>query len=77
MFDDRRRTHNTTLFHKLVLGKFVASRNESGNIKSSHPAIRYLRVMIDARFNFKQQVEHAVTKETAVRTVLVRGLWQM
>ena len=34
------------------------------------PAIRYLGVMIDAWLNFKQQVEHAVTKASAVRTVL-------
>ena len=39
---------------------------------TSQPAIRYLGVMIDARLNFKQQVEHAVTKATAVRTVLSR-----
>ena len=39
---------------------------------TSQPAIRYLGVMINVRLNFKQQVEHAVTKATAVRTVLSR-----
>ena len=39
------------------------------HIITSQAAIRYL-VMIDTRLNFKQQVEHAVTKASAVRTVL-------
>ena len=42
------------------------------HIITSQPAIRYLGVMIDARLNFKQQIEHAVTKASAVRTVLSR-----
>ena len=42
------------------------------HIITSQPAIRYLGVMIDARLNFKQQVEHAVPKAAAVRTVLSR-----
>ena len=42
------------------------------HIITSQPAIRYLGVMIDARLDFKQQVEHAVTKASAVRTVLSR-----
>ena len=29
-------------------------------------------MMIDAQLNFKQQVEHAVTKASAIRTVLSR-----
>ena len=37
---------------------------------TSQPAIHYLGVMIDARLNFKQQVEHAATE--TVRTVLSR-----
>ena len=36
------------------------------------PALRYLGMMIGARLNFNQQVDHAVTKATAVRIVLSR-----
>ncbi|GBP21408.1 hypothetical protein EVAR_12009_1 [Eumeta japonica] len=39
---------------------------------TSQPYIRYLGVMIDARLNFKQQVEHVSTKASAVRTSLAR-----
>ena len=49
----------------------ITQRIEQHKI-TSQPAIRYLGVIIDARFNFEQQVEHAVTKATAVRTVLSR-----
>ena len=42
------------------------------HIITSLLTIRYLGVMIDARINFKQQVEHAVTKASAVRTILSR-----
>ena len=42
------------------------------HIITSQPAIRYLGVMIDARLDIKQQVEHAVTKASAVRTILSR-----
>ncbi|GBP22398.1 hypothetical protein EVAR_11914_1 [Eumeta japonica] len=38
----------------------------------SQPYIRYLGVMIDARLNFKQQVEHVSTKASAVRASLAR-----
>ena len=41
-------------------------------IITSQPAIHYLGVMIDPRLNFKQQVEHVLTKASAVRTVLSR-----
>ncbi|GBP70548.1 Retrovirus-related Pol polyprotein from type-1 retrotransposable element R1 [Eumeta japonica] len=39
---------------------------------TSQPYIRYLGVMIDARLNFKQQVEHVSTKASAVRASLAR-----
>ena len=42
------------------------------HIITSQPGLRFLGVMIEARLNFKQQVEHAVTKASAVRTVLSR-----
>lgn len=38
----------------------------------SQPSIRYLGVMIDARLNFKQQVEHVSAKASAVRASLAR-----
>ena len=37
---------------------------------TSQPFIRYLGVMLDARLNFKQQVEHVCTKASAVRVSL-------
>jgi len=39
---------------------------------TSQPFLRYLGVMIDARLNFKQQVEHVSTKASAVTLVLSR-----
>ena len=38
----------------------------------SKPSIRYLGVMIDARLNFKDQVEYASSKAAAVVGVLFR-----
>ena len=57
----------------LIIGRKVVETitlRVEQHIITSQPAIRYLGVMIDARLNFKQQVEHAVTKASAVRTVL-------
>ncbi|GBP05038.1 Retrovirus-related Pol polyprotein from type-1 retrotransposable element R1 [Eumeta japonica] len=39
---------------------------------TSQPHIRYLGVKLDARLNFKQQVEHVCTKASAVRASLAR-----
>ncbi|GBP65563.1 Retrovirus-related Pol polyprotein from type-1 retrotransposable element R1 2 [Eumeta japonica] len=39
---------------------------------TSQPHIRYLGVMLDARLNFKQQVEHVSAKTSAVVTSLAR-----
>ncbi|GBP75629.1 Retrovirus-related Pol polyprotein from type-1 retrotransposable element R1 [Eumeta japonica] len=39
---------------------------------TSQPHIRYLRVMLDARLNFKQQVEHVIARASAVVTSLAR-----
>lgn len=39
---------------------------------TSQPYIRYLGVMLDARLNFKEQVEHVSAKASAVRVSLSR-----
>lgn len=39
---------------------------------TSQPFIRYLGVMLDARLNFKQQVEHVSAKASVVRASLAR-----
>lgn len=39
---------------------------------TSEPFIRYLEVTLDARLNFKRQVEHGSVKASAVRTCLSR-----
>lgn len=39
---------------------------------TSQPYIRYLGVMLDARLNFKQQVEHVTAKASVVRASLAR-----
>ncbi|XP_015509714.2 uncharacterized protein LOC107216897 [Neodiprion lecontei] len=58
----------------------ITSRKIVENIKlnvgeheiTSQPFIRYLGVMLDARLNFKQQVEHVSAKASAVVTSLSR-----
>ena len=41
-------------------------------IITSHPCIRYLEVMLDARISFTPQVEHAAVKAAKVATELAR-----
>ncbi|GBP79827.1 Putative 115 kDa protein in type-1 retrotransposable element R1DM [Eumeta japonica] len=58
----------------------ITSRKKAETIKlqvgeqeiTSQPYNRYLGVMIDARVNFKQQVEHVSAKSSAVRASLAR-----
>ena len=58
----------------------ITSRKKRETIKlqvgvceiESQPSIRYLGVMIDARLNFKHQVEHASSKASAVVGALSR-----
>ncbi|GBO99933.1 Retrovirus-related Pol polyprotein from type-1 retrotransposable element R1 [Eumeta japonica] len=58
----------------------ITSRKKAETIKlqvgeqeiTSQPYIRYLGVMIDARLDFKQQVEHVSTKASAVRASQAR-----
>lgn len=50
----------------------IARIRKGKHIITSHPAIKYLEVMINARLNFKELLHHVCIKVTNVSVALAR-----
>ncbi|GBP83901.1 hypothetical protein EVAR_36549_1 [Eumeta japonica] len=71
---------NLKLAEHKTNGVLVSNRKKNGKntlrvrnrVITSQPFLRYLRVVLDARFNFKRQVVHVGTKASVVAATLSR-----